>query len=178
MIYTGNIETALGTMTGAVEDDALAGLWFIGQRHYPSRRAHWVYKADHPVLDALRGYLDSYFKGMAGLPDIRLAPQGSPFRKAVWDTLLKIPRGQVATYGQIARYLAGAQPAQAVSARAVGGAVGNNPISILIPCHRVVGSKGRLTGYAGGLDRKAALLRIEEADLAKTCSLIPGCVQD
>jgi methylated-DNA-[protein]-cysteine S-methyltransferase len=102
-----------------------------------------------------------------GVFEIRLEPPGSPFQKAVWDVLLRIPMGKVATYGQIARSIARTRGLVSMSAQAVGGAVGHNPISILIPCHRVVGSNGSLTGYAGGLDKKAALLRIEKADPAK-----------
>ena len=101
----------------------------------------------------------------AGTPDIPLNPSGSPFQKAVWDHLSQIPVGQVTTYGQIAGSIARSRGLASMSAQAVGGAVGHNPISILIPCHRVVGSNGSLTGYAGGLDKKAALLRIEKVQM-------------
>lgn len=165
MIYTCTIDTPLGAMVASVEDEALTGLWFTGQKYYPARTDQWTFAPDHPVFTELRRYLAHYFSGKDPAADIRLAPSGSPFQKRVWDLLLRIPRGQVATYGQIARCIARTDGLVSMSAQAVGGAVGHNPISILIPCHRVVGSNGSLTGYAGGLDRKAALLRIEKVDL-------------
>jgi methylated-DNA-[protein]-cysteine S-methyltransferase len=164
MTCTCTIDTPLGVMTAAAEDDGLIGLWFIGQRHYPLRTADWVCEPDRSVFMSLRAYLERYFSGDAAATDVRLVPHGSPFQKEVWDALLRIPMGQVTTYGEIARNLSPFGSAS-MSARAVGGAVGRNPISILIPCHRVVGSQGALTGYAGGLDKKTALLRIEKADL-------------
>ena len=167
MIYTCPIHTPLGTMTAAAEDGALTGLWFTGQKYYPTLTARWIRKPDHPVFASLRNYLGSYFSGIAATPDIPLDPQGSPFQKTVWRLLSSIPRGQVATYGQIAGHIARSRSMASMSAQAVGGAVGHNPISILIPCHRVVGSKGSLTGYAGGLEKKAALLRIEDLDAAE-----------
>jgi len=167
MIYTCTIDTPLGAMTAALEDEALIGLWFMGQKYYPSQTAYWSGKPDHPLFKALRHHLGCYFSGKARALDVPLAPPGSPFQKTVWDLLLKIPMGQVATYGQIAKSIAKTRGLASMSAQAVGGAVGHNPISILIPCHRVVGSNGRLTGYAGGLDRKAALLRLEKADPAE-----------
>jgi methylated-DNA-[protein]-cysteine S-methyltransferase len=163
MTCTCTIDTPLGAMTAAAESDALIGLWFIGQKYYPPQTAHWRHQPDHPLFEVLRLHLAGYFSGEADALDIRLAPPGSPFQKAVWEILLKIPRGQVVTYGQIARQIAQTEGLASMSAQAVGGAVGHNRISILIPCHRVVGSKGALTGYAGGLDRKVELLRIEEA---------------
>lgn len=165
MIFTCTIDTPLGAMTAAAEDDALVGLWFAGQKHYPTRTARWSRDPARPVFEAVRGYLVSYFSGGTDAFEIRLDPPGSPFQKVVWDVLLKIPMGQVKTYGQIAREIAGTRGLASTSARAVGGAVGHNRISILIPCHRVIGSDGHLTGYAGGLDRKAALLRLEKANL-------------
>lgn len=167
MIYTSTIDTPLGAMTAAVKDEALIGLWFIGQLYYPPETAPWSFEPDHPIFGALRHHLACYFSGKARAFDVRLAPQGSSFQKAVWDILLKIPIGQVVSYGQIARYIARTRGLVSMSAQAVGGAVGHNPVSILIPCHRVVGSNGALTGYAGGLDKKEALLRIEKVNLAK-----------
>ncbi len=170
MIYTCTIDTPLGAMTAAVEDEALIGLWFIGQRYYPAGTAHWSCDPDHHIFKALRHHLARYFSGFsanAGTLDFRLDPPGSPFQKTVWDTLLKIPMGRVVAYGQIAEYIAKTRGLASMSAQAVGGAVAHNRISILIPCHRVVGINGTLTGYAGGLDKKAALLRIEKVNLAK-----------
>ncbi|HXY61853.1 MAG TPA: methylated-DNA--[protein]-cysteine S-methyltransferase [Nitrospirota bacterium] len=167
MTYTCTIDTPLGVMTAAATDEALSGLWFVGQKYYPPQAAHWVYEPNRPIFKELRHFLASYFSGKAGAPCIPLAPKGSPFRKAVWDILVKIPKGHVASYGQIAALIGETRGSASMSAQAVGGAVGHNPISILIPCHRVVGHNGSLTGYAGGLDKKAALLRIEKVDLAR-----------
>ncbi len=166
MIHTCTIDTPLGPMTAAAEGESLIGLWFVGQRYYPLHRDRWILEPDRPVFASLRAYLERYFSGDQAVPGVRLDPHGSPFQKAVWNTLLEIPMGRVTTYGQIARCCTSLGPV-GVSARAVGGAVGHNPISILIPCHRVVGSTGHLTGYAGGLDKKAALLRIEKVDLTR-----------
>jgi methylated-DNA-[protein]-cysteine S-methyltransferase len=167
MIYTDTIDTPLGAMAAAAKEDSLIGLWFVGQKYYPAETSRWVLDPDHHVFRSLRNHLDRYFSGVAGASPIRLDPSGSPFQKAVWHLLLKIPLGRVTTYGEIARQFACAGGLATMSAQAVGGAVGHNPISILIPCHRVVGSQGSLTGYAGGLDRKAALLRIEKVELAE-----------
>jgi methylated-DNA-[protein]-cysteine S-methyltransferase len=152
-------------MTAAAQNGALTGLWFIGQRYYPSPTTAWNCLPDHPVFAALRLWLSRYFAGEDTGPDLPLAPHGSPFQRAVWDVLVGIPFGQTVTYGEIAREIAGARGLSTMSAQAVGGAVGHNPISILIPCHRVLGSNRKLTGYAGGLDRKEALLRLEKVEL-------------
>ena len=167
MITTCTIDTPLGPMTAAVKDEALIGLWFIGQKYYPPQTANWSSEPDHPIFEALKHHLACYFSGKADALEVRLAPPGSPFQKTVWDILLEIPLGQVATYGQIAEHIARTRGLASMSAQAVGGAVGHNPISILIPCHRVVGSNGALTGYAGGLERKAELLRIEKVSVAR-----------
>ena len=167
MIYTCTIDTPLGAMTAAAKDDALIGLWFIGQKYYPPETAHWTCESDHAIFASARNYLARYFSGKAGALNVRLAPSGSPFQETVWSILSRIPMGQVTTYGQIAGYIARIRGLASMSAQAVGGAVGHNPISILIPCHRVVGVNGSLTGYAGGMDKKAALLRIEKVNLAE-----------
>ena len=112
-------------------------------------------------------WLAAYFSGRDSIPELRLDPQGTTFQKAIWEILLRIPYGQITTYGQIAKELAVGRGLSFMSAQAVGGAVGHNPISILIPCHRVVGSNGNLTGYAGGLEKKEALLQLEHVDLIK-----------
>ncbi len=170
MTYTCTIETPLGPMTAAAGEEALTGLWFIGQKYYPDTTG-WIRRPDHPLFGALRAYLDRYFAGETPERTIPLAPHGSPFRQSVWDILLTIPHGATATYGDIARELAGARGLSSMSAQAVGGAVGHNPISILIPCHRVMGSDKSLTGYAGGVERKEALLRLEGVRRsAKSCS--------
>jgi methylated-DNA-[protein]-cysteine S-methyltransferase len=168
MIYTCAIDTPLGNMTAASVGEVLVGLWFKGQKYYPSRTAGWVSDPDRRVFGTLRDYLGLYFSGSTEMPDVSLDPHGSPFQKSVWAILRTIPVGQVVTYGQIAKQIAQSRGLTVMSAQAVGGAVGHNPISILIPCHRVVGAHGALTGYAGGLDRKAALLRIEGTNLGAT----------
>ncbi len=164
--FTCAINTPLGEMTAAAADAALTGLWFVGQKYYPAGRTDWRVMPDYPVFEELRRYLLGYFSGNGVGPDIPLKPVGSPFRIKVWAILTEIPKGEVLTYGRIAARLGEGQGKPAVSAQAVGNAVGHNPISILIPCHRVVGFDGRLTGYAGGLERKAELLRIEGVKLS------------
>ncbi|HEX9079109.1 MAG TPA: methylated-DNA--[protein]-cysteine S-methyltransferase [Desulfuromonadaceae bacterium] len=161
MTYTCAIETPLGTMTAAAEEGAITGLWFIGQKYYPAATASWAWEPDYPVFTVLLSHLSRYFAGETLGCDLPLALHGSAFRKSVWEILRKIPFGQVVTYGDIARTIARAGGLASMSAQAVGGAVGHNPISILIPCHRVVGADGSLTGYAGGMERKEALLRLE-----------------
>lgn len=170
--YTCSIETPLGTMTAAACDRALSGLWFVGQKHYPQETAHWQHCPDHAVFGALRLSLSRYFSGEIGLPEPELAPRGTPFQMAVWQALLAIPYGETVSYAEIARQIARARGISAMSAQAVGGAVGRNPITILIPCHRVLGSDGKLTGYAGGIDRKLALLRLEGVRLQSESCLL------
>jgi methylated-DNA-[protein]-cysteine S-methyltransferase len=167
MIYTCTVDTPLGAMTAAAENGAITGLWFIGQKYYPPKIAEWVCELDYPIFEALQLHLSYYFSGKNSKLGIPLAPKGSIFQKAIWDILLKIPFGKIATYGEIARYFAGKRGLSSMSAQAVGGAVGRNPISILIPCHRVVGFNRSLTGYAGGLDKKEALLKLENVTLTE-----------
>lgn len=150
-------ESPLGSVLLAADQTGLTGLWFVGQKYFPSFSDGDFFENETPVLTEAKHWLSLYFSGKE--PDFLppLHPQGSSFRQAVWNVLLTIPRGQTMTYGEIARRL------NVRSAQAVGGAVGHNPISILIPCHRVVGSDGSLTGYAGGLARKEWLLHLEGA---------------
>ena len=157
MLFLTHYASPLGPILLAADETGLTGLWFEGQKYFPSFLGVEYQEKETPILSETARWLDVYFSGKdpGFLPPLH--PQGSPFRQAVWDILLTIPRGQTMTYGEIARRL-GVRCAQAV-----GGAVGHNPISILIPCHRVVGSDGSLTGYAGGLDRKTRLLQLEGA---------------
>lgn len=157
MIYLTRYESPLGSILLAADGVGLTGLWFIGQKYFPSFSEGEALEEETPVLAEAIRWLNVYFSGAS--PDFLppLHPQGSSFRQAVWNVLLTIPRGQTMTYGEIARRL------NVRSAQAVGGAVGHNPVSILIPCHRVVGSDGSLTGYAGGLERKERLLQLEGA---------------
>ncbi|QEM69778.1 methylated-DNA--[protein]-cysteine S-methyltransferase [Geobacter sp. FeAm09] len=158
------IRTPLGEMVGLVEQEHLCGLWFVGQKYAPEFFSEWRQDPDHPVFAALRGQLEAYFAGRPTRFDLPLAPRGTEFQKAVWALLRTIPPGTVTTYGALARHLGEKREGSGTSARAVGSAVGHNPISIVIPCHRVVGADGSLTGYAGGLERKAALLDLENAE--------------
>ena len=164
MFYTCTVATPLGEMTAAAaSNEALTGLWFVGQKYYPLSAETWLEQPGHEVFNALRVWLADYFAGHAPVPDLPLAPQGTPFQNAVWKALRAIPKGKVTTYSVIARELSHMRGLGSMSAQAVGGAVGHNPISIIIPCHRVVGANGSLTGYAGGLDRKKNLLELEKA---------------
>ena len=159
-VYVHRYASPLGAVTLAANGEALTGLWFDGQRYFPER-AGSLEERSLPVFDAADRWLDIYFGGDA--PDFTpaLAPAGTPFCRAVWELLLAVPFGQTVTYGQLAAALAERTGASRVSPRAVGGAVGRNPISLIIPCHRAGGAGGARTGYAGGLDRKARLLAME-----------------
>jgi methylated-DNA-[protein]-cysteine S-methyltransferase len=157
--YTFVTETPLGKIQAAANDDALTGLWFIGQKYFPSGTEIWSSKPDHPVFISLKSWLSDYFAKKKPKSRILLTPAGTDFQQAVWKLLLEIPYGETSTYGAIASRLIGA--GKKASSQAVGGAVGHNPISLLIPCHRVLGSDGSLTGYAGGIEKKRALLELE-----------------
>ena len=151
-------ESPLGPMIVAATECGLAGLWFEGQRHLPDSSA-WPVQPQHPVLRQAITQLDEYFGGSRTSFDLPLDLQGgTAFQQAVWQALLAIPRGGTTSYGVLSQRIG--QPA---AVRAVGAAVGRNPLSIVVPCHRVLGADGSLTGYAGGLQRKSALLQLEGA---------------
>ena len=162
--YTSVYSSELGDILLAADEIGLTGLWFFGQSYFADTLPTEQIAQETPILTQAREWLDEYFSGKE--PDFTptLHPIGSPFRQAVWKLLLQIPYGQTTTYGEIARQLEKLQNRPHMSAQAVGGAVGHNVISIIIPCHRVVGTKGSLTGYAGGLDKKMALLELEHAN--------------
>ena len=162
--YTSVYSSELGDILLAADEIGLTGLWFFGQSYFADTLPAEQVAQETPILAQAREWLDEYFSGKE--PDFtpKLHPIGSPFRQAVWKLLLQIPYGQTTTYGEIARQLEKLQNRPHMSAQAVGGAVGHNGISIIIPCHRVVGTKGSLTGYAGGLDKKMALLELEHAN--------------
>ena len=143
----------LGEIVLAADGDALIGLWFSGQAHFGAGLQS-AEDGDCAVLREAKVWLDDYFAGKTPETLPKLRPRGTAFQQKVWAELLRIPRGETATYGELAAKLGS-------HARAVGGAVGRNPISIMIPCHRVLGADGSLTGYAGGTERKAELLKIE-----------------
>ena len=151
-------KSPLGAITLAADGDALAGLWLEGQKYFGAGRA--LTPGDAPALALARDWLDRYFAGERPAPrELSLAPAGTEFQRAVWALLCEIPYGETSTYGALARRMPGGM----TSPRAVGAAVGRNPISIIIPCHRVLGADGSLTGYAGGLERKRWLLEFEGA---------------
>lgn len=150
----------IGMLTLASDGQAITGLWLQGQKYFASSLPdNAPVQDDLPVFKAAKSWLDAYFSGevLPSLPP--LVPDGSPFRKAVWELLQEIPYGSTTTYGALSTQLN--LRGYAASARAVGGAVGHNPISILIPCHRVLGANGSLTGYAGGVGVKRFLLELE-----------------
>ena len=151
------IDTALGPMTLAATDRGLAGAWFDAQAHHPGELDAPLQPAQRWLKQAARE-LGEYFAGRRKTFDVPLDPQGTPFQQSVWLALQRISSGQLDTYGDIARQLG-----RPDAARAVGAAVGRNPVSVIVPCHRVVGRDGSLTGYAGGLPRKQALLQLEGA---------------
>ncbi len=158
----------IGNLTLCGDGSSLCGLWMEGQKYFGAgvpRLMMPVEAHDDAVLSQAAAWLDAYFGGERPNPgSLRLDPAGSAFRHMVWDALKAIPYGRVVTYGEIARQVAWAQGRVSVASLAVGGAVGHNPISVIVPCHRVVGADGSLTGYAGGLDRKLWLLEHEGVD--------------
>ena len=157
--FTYVTETPLGKIQATARGNALTGLWFIGQKYFPTGTEAWNNELDYPVFVSLKNWLEDYFARKKPKTKIPLTPNGTDFQQAVWKLLLEIPYGSTSTYGVIASQLAAA--GKKASAQAVGGAVGHNPISLLIPCHRVLGSDGSLTGYAGGIEKKRALLELE-----------------
>lgn len=165
MVFISWYDSPLGKLLLSAQDNALTGLWFEGQKYFPvALPAQAVTDNRHLTLVHAKNWLDRYFSGQKPAPqELKLAPDGSEFRRQVWDILLSVPYGQVTSYGAIAKELANRRGLPSLSAQAVGGAVGHNPISIIIPCHRVVGVNGSLTGYAGGSDRKIRLLSLEGA---------------
>ncbi len=160
-LYSDTYESPLGRITMTSDGEAVKGLWIDGQHYYMDSLGELPVKKELAVFEQTKGWLDDYFAGKVpgALPP--LAPEGSAFRQRVWELLLEIPYGQIRTYSDIAKQLAEERGQVKMAAQAVGGAVGHNPISILIPCHRVVGKDGSLIGYGGGLDKKIALLGIE-----------------
>lgn len=169
MLYSTTYDSPVGRVTLASDGEALTGLWIEGQKyHGGTDGAELVPSDDLPVFAQAKAWLDRYFDGeQPDIAELPLAPVGSDFRQIVWRLLMQIPYGQTTTYGELAQAVAREQGKERTAAMAVGGAVGHNPISIIVPCHRVVGSDGSLTGYAGGLDKKIWLLEHEGADMGK-----------
>ncbi len=189
MYYTMKYHSPIGTLTLAGNEGGLAGLWIEGQKYYGgsilNELADGKTQEDQGtasgeaglILEKAKDWLEQYFNNQRPMPDILpLRPAGSEFQKKVWKILCEIPYGQVVTYGEIAKKMAANMNREHMSAQAVGGAIGHNPISIIIPCHRVVGSKGSMRGYAGGIEKKRMLLEWEGVDVSALVNLhAPGC---
>lgn len=165
MIYTSQYVSPLGAITLACDEEAVTGLWFNGQKHFGNILPPDTQGRERPLLKEAKKWLDIYFYGREPdfLPPLRY--DSTPFRKAVCAIMLTIPYGRTMTYGDIAARVAHQRGLEKMSAQAVGGAVGHNPISLMIPCHRVVGTGGSLTGYGGGIARKVKLLELEHVDI-------------
>lgn len=162
MTYTYHYDSPLGGITMSSNGSELTGLWFDGQRFFGDTLTEDCEETTLPIFDLTTRWLDIYFGGEAPdfTPPIYL--KSTPFREEVWKILLTIPYGKTMTYGDIAAEIARQKGIAKMSAQAVGGAVGHNPISIIVPCHRVIGANGSLTGYAGGIDKKIQLLELEK----------------
>ena len=169
MYYSTTFASPVGRLTLASDGESLTGLWIEGQKYHGSTIfGDMPEKVGLPVFHAAKSWLKRYFSGeRAESSELPLAPAGSDFRKSVWEMLCRIPCGEVTTYGEIAGRTAELSGRKSMSAQAVGGAVGHNPISIIIPCHRVIGTDGSLTGYAGGIEVKLKLLELEGVDISR-----------
>lgn len=165
MDYLDRFDSPLGEIMVASDGEAIIGLWLDGQQHFAASLGEAEPRCDLPVLQQARAWLAHYFEGSdpGMLPPTR--PRGTAFRQMVWNQLATIPYGRLVTYGELGRRIE-KETGRRTSARAIGGAVGHNPISIMLPCHRVIGSNGSLTGYAGGVDKKIALLKLEGVDVS------------
>jgi len=163
MFYATWHPSPLGPLLLASDATSLVGLWIEGQKYFGGMvKDNFSEKNNVPVLIRAKKWLDAYFDGKKpAISSLSLAPAGGEFRQGVWEILCAIPYGELTTYGEIARKMAARMNRTSMSSQAVGGAVGHNPISIIIPCHRVIGSNGSLTGYAGGIDKKIQLLKLE-----------------
>lgn len=167
MLYTSIYKSPLGVMTMASDGENITGLWFEGQKFFAATINEECTKAQLPIFAKATSWLDCYFSGEEPTIILPLAPKGNEFRQEVWRILTTIPHGQTITYGEIAKKMAVFLGKEKMSAQAVGGAIGHNPISVIIPCHRVVGTNGSYTGYAGGIDKKIKLLQLENVDINK-----------
>ncbi len=157
MQYSTNYESPLGEMMIVSDGESIKGIWFGGQKHFKSTADDELILCDDlAIFNKVKQWLDDYFDGLNPIIDFRLNPDGTDFAKKVWKILSEIPYGETMTYGEIA-----ARISPTMAARAVGGAVGRNPIAIVVPCHRVLGKNAGLTGYAAGIDKKIELLKIE-----------------
>ncbi len=165
MQYITHYQSPVGGILLAADETGLTGLWFDGQKYYADRLDPEHEEKDTPVLAQTKEWLAVYFSGSEPLFSPPVHMLGTPFQLSVWKILQKIPYGKTVTYGEIAKEIAKQKGLSRISAQAVGGAVGHNKISVIIPCHRVVGTNGSLTGYAGGIEKKVKLLTLEKADM-------------
>jgi methylated-DNA-[protein]-cysteine S-methyltransferase len=163
MEYICKIKSPLGTLTISSDSYNICGLWLDKQKYFCKTLEQNAQEQDLPIFNDVRRWLDIYFSGKNPNFTLPLMPKGSVFQKSIWNNLCKIPYGHTITYGELAKNFEMTNNNQRTSARAVGNAVGHNPISILIPCHRVIAKSGNLTGYAGGLEAKLKLLELENA---------------
>ena len=169
MYYTANYQSPVGEIVLGSTETHLVGLWTKGQKYFGDTVTEELVENETlPIMIQTKAWLDDYFAGKKSPIDrLPLAPIGGEFRQCVWQLLKEIPYGQTTTYGALAKEVAVRMGKSSMSSQAVGGAVGHNPISIIIPCHRVVGATGSLTGFAGGIDMKIQLLEHEGADMTK-----------
>ena len=165
-VYTCTYKSKLGDILLAADAIGLTGLWFEGQKYFANTLPDGAISQESLILTEAKRWLDIYFSGREPDFSLPLHFTGSDFQNEVWGILSAIPYGQTTTYGEIAKQLAQRREVPRMSAQAVGGAVGKNEISIIVPCHRVVGTNGSLTGYAGGMDKKVALLKLEHTDMS------------
>ena len=172
MLYYKKISSPLGEITLRSDGESLTGLWFADDKHYGDKDIQDAQNAELPVFALAEKWLAEYFAGCEPKVNVPLQFTGSDFQESVWKILQNIPYGSLITYGDIARKIAAQRGLARMSAQAVGGAVGRNPLCIIIPCHRVIGANGSLTGYGGGMWRKVRLLEIEKADMSKFLALI------
>lgn len=167
MLYYKKVASPLGEITLRSDGEALTGLWFADDKHFGAKDIAGAALADLDVFMQAEAWLAEYFAGREPKVSVPLKLQGSEFQMQVWRLLQDIPYGRLVTYGDIAKKIAAQKGLARMSAQAVGGAVGHNPLCIIVPCHRVVGANGSLTGYGGGMWRKVRLLELEKVDMSK-----------
>ena len=166
MQYTSHYRSPIGNILLAADEVGLTGLWFEGQKYFALYLDKEHEERELPIFEKAKEWLDIYFSGTAPGFTVPLHFTGTDFQNEVWEILCAIPYGRTMTYGEIAKQIAAKKGLPRMSAQAVGGAVGRNGISVIVPCHRVVGANGSLTGYAGGIDKKIKLLQMEKADMS------------
>ena len=180
MYYKTVVSSPIGEITLCSDGNSLVGLWIGGQKYFANIiKSEMINNDELHIFKLTKEWLNKYFDGKN--PDINELPMsliGSEFRQTVWKILIEIPYGTVITYGEIAKRIAKEREVKRMSSQAVGNAVGHNPISIIIPCHRVIGTNGNLTGYAGGIDKKIKLLKHEEIDFNKYNIKLKGDVKN